>query len=317
MTQGFTAGKRSEKTEVTPVKFFRDWEVPEKPTTGFVNQSGIFQGSDPCITMFPTLSTDQVMTEPLAEPTSNKFTQGGYGGKMPFSFQSGSSSLKYGGTMGIVSGDVTRRATPLELGGHVTGAAAAHYRNPLPQGNIQMVLQLQHQDGSWRFCSELDTTLCIRSLDYREMLMMAGLRSLGTTVAEEIQRLVSTLLAILVILEALCPELFPLTDDSLHKDGEKDLGKILSSKIELAVISWKIDVAEMFLALHQGIKFCTALDEKHPLVCRSLELADDWLSAVAKMLGDLGESQKTKAVGKVFHLLFPELEKNFGEEKQT
>lgn len=123
----------------------------------------------------------------------------------------------------------------------------------------------------------------------------------------DIQDLVATVITILVILEVLCPELFPLTDDRLLKDGERELGKILSSKIELATISQRMDVSEIFLSLSQGIQFCKAMDKKHPLVCQSLELADDWLTAAVKMLGDLGECQKTKTLGRMFHLLFPEL----------
>ena len=105
----------------------------------------------------------------------------------------------------------------------------------------------------------------------------------GVMAATELQQLVATLLVLLSILTV-------HIDRSLGLQGKEGSGNSATSLLkellmERAEASSIIEPSDKLEAVNSTLKWCKATNRKHTLACSSLELASDWPTFCAKLLG--------------------------------
>ncbi|XP_078337991.1 uncharacterized protein LOC111100311 isoform X3 [Crassostrea virginica] len=151
-----------------------------------------------------------------------------------------------------------------------------------PSISLESLLSLFNiqEDNLWKPGHSLEDMFGIDIIKCRDILQKAGLQSLGKTVADEVLQILSSALALLLILKTITPELFPL--DFSHP-------LVMTSAYMTALEKLRDMNPETMLAvegkLEASLKAYINKRQKYDWVCDMLELGHSWEEVAGKMLG--------------------------------
>ncbi|KAK6170199.1 hypothetical protein SNE40_018651 [Patella caerulea] len=156
--------------------------------------------------------------------------------------------------------------------------------------NLEKLLMLQEKEGYWKFGKEFNDLLGVNEDKCRLLLYSCGIRSLGEKVTKDIMNLLSTLIALIRILEDLLSHVQPQKESP----SWKTLLQNSSDRMLLIDQLDSNDAQETCESIDKAIQFYNTTNDKYPLVYYTLELGDDWITIATKLLGTYRASATVK-----------------------
>ncbi|XP_074640441.1 protein mono-ADP-ribosyltransferase PARP4-like isoform X3 [Tubulanus polymorphus] len=150
----------------------------------------------------------------------------------------------------------------------------------LTPDDLKNVFQLQdNQKHFWDFSEKVQEILAIPEKELRMLLINAGLKSLGAKAMNDGFLLFNTLIILVVIMlyfehRILEQSLNPSTIQSY----------LIQNMMDAGTSEWQNVKVELFPKMLDSLEFCHDIDNKYPILYSTLELGNNWDSAIRKLL---------------------------------
>ncbi|XP_055887848.1 protein mono-ADP-ribosyltransferase PARP4-like isoform X2 [Biomphalaria glabrata] len=169
----------------------------------------------------------------------------------------------------------------LGIGTDVTNVRCTYRK--LDRETLIRLMSCQAVDGSWQFGMTLDQLLGINSGQCQHILIQSGLKSLGSTAEQNIQKYLATLLVLISLYELVEPV---LDLEVLLKLRLSNIVSFLENNEEtfrsLGLTSE--EMSRTTSAINKAFRFCQSMDTMYPIACSTLELGPSWYHVVFTMM---------------------------------
>ncbi|XP_065927968.1 uncharacterized protein [Magallana gigas] len=167
-----------------------------------------------------------------------------------------------------------------DINSYGIGTSVSNIRKRSPNlslSSLRSMFSIQ-QNNLWKLDKSLEETFGIDTKKCRDILQRAGLQSLGQKVSEEINEILSSALALVLIHKVIAPELFPM-----------DFSNPITIATAFLMAAKKLDgmtaMGDILPLLKTSVDTYIAKRQKYDWVCGMLELGHSWEEAACKMLG--------------------------------
>ncbi|XP_056015621.1 uncharacterized protein LOC125677683 isoform X3 [Ostrea edulis] len=146
------------------------------------------------------------------------------------------------------------------------------------------------ENNLWKLGANLEETFGIDITKCLDILQRAGLHSLGKKIGDEVLEIISTALALLLIMKIIAPELFPL--DVSHQCNIISAYIMAEDKLQKMNVDGNLPEEK----LKTSVDAYMEKRQKYDWVCDMLELGHSWEEVAYKMLGYTAASPGEGAV---------------------